>query len=275
MYRVIKVLNHNTIIVLAPDEKSRFLLMKKGIGFGRKTAERLEIPEDASVYSLEKTTSRGDAMQIINQVDPECLEVAGAVLDEAEKAFGKVDREIVFPMADHLAFAVKRMKNGEEIRNPLKQDIALLFHAEYKVAEKALPIIKEKFGIDMTEDEIGFLALHVHSAIEDENVSQSLQTAQIVRSCIEYIESRTGQPLEVTSMGYNRMMNHIRFMIARLDTGEQIKMNLNDYMRVKYPDMFAIAEDICNEISRTVKKDYNDSEIGYLAMHIARVMGKE
>ena len=286
MYRVRKVLNHNSIIVVGVDNNisadpendeglKSYLVLHKGIGFGVKISERLDLPKDASIYSLEKTTERGNAMSIVNAVDPVCLEISDAVLDEAEKAFGKVDRTIVFPMADHLAFAVQRIKKGESIRNPLKDDIRLLFHMEYQVAETVAPVLEQKFGLVINEDEIGFIALHVHSAIVNENVARSLQTAQIVRNCISYIEEKTGHKLEVTSLGYNRMMNHIRYMVTRIETGERLKMNLNDDMELKYPETFKLSVDICNQMSRLLKKSYQDAEIGYLAMHIARVIGVE
>ncbi|ETP73055.1 transcriptional antiterminator [Lachnospiraceae bacterium JC7] len=275
MYRVRKVLNHNAILALDNDELKTYLILHKGIGFGAKISEWVDIPEDASVYSLERSTERGNAMNIINEVDPVCLEISDAVLDEAEKVFGIVDRNIVFPMADHLAFAIQRIKRDETIRNPLKDDIRLLFHMEYQVAQTVVDILRQKTGLTINEDEVGFIALHVHSAIVNENVARSLQTAQIVRNCISYIEEKTGQKIEVTSLGYNRMMNHIRYMVTRIETGEPLKMNLNDYMAVKYPDVFRLAEDICNQMSRLLRKDYQDAEIGYLAMHIARVIDAE
>ncbi len=273
MYRVRKVLNHNAIIVVQPDQQKVYLVLNKGIGFGKKITDWVDVPEEASRYSLEKTTERGNAMNIVNEVDPICLEISDAVLDEAEKVFGTVDRNIVFPMADHLAFALQRIQKGETIRNPLKDDIRLLFHMEYQVATSILPVFKDKTGFDLSDDEVGFLALHVHSAIVNEAVAQSLKTAQIVRNCISYIEEKTGRKVEVMSLGYNRMMNHIRYMVTRLETGEPLKMNLNDYMLAKYPEVFHLAEDICNEMSRLLNKEYQDAEIGYLAMHIERVIG--
>jgi len=36
--------------------------------------------------------------------------------DNAEHEFGHIDRSILFPMADHIAFAVKRMENKELIQ---------------------------------------------------------------------------------------------------------------------------------------------------------------
>lgn len=276
MYRVIKALNHNAAIVLAPDNKSRFLVLGKGVGFGRKISEKIELPDDAICYSLaSEATDRGTAESIIKHINPECLEIAGEILNEAQKAFGKVDRQILFSMADHLSFAINRMQKGEKISNPLCEDIRLLFPREYEVASKAVELVQKMYDVALNEDEVGFLALHVHSSIENESVSMSLQTAQVIRMCIDYLEEKTGRVFEVSSLEYNRMMNHIRFMVARMEAGEHIKMNLNDYMSANYPDIFEISEEICNQISKFLRKDYSDSEKGYLAMHIARVMGIE
>lgn len=274
MYRVRKILNHNAILALNDDELKTYLVLHKGIGFSVKNAERIEIPQEASIYSLEKPTDRGNAMSIVSKIDPVCLEISDAALDEAEKVFGTVDRNIVFTMADHLQYAIQRARKDEHISNPLNDDIRVLFHSEYDVAKTVIPILEKETGIVLNEDEIGFLALHVHSAIMDENVAQSLKTAQIVRNCISYIEEKTGHKVEIESLGYNRMMNHIRYMVTRMEVGEPLKMNLNDYMQTKYSDVYSLAADICNQMSRILKKEYQDAEIGYLAMHIVRVIGE-
>ncbi len=274
MYRITKVLNHNAVITVDEDAKE-YLIMGKGIGFGRKIAERIEADAESSVYSLQSTTERGEAEAIVKQVNPACLEIADVILKEAEKNFGKVDRKILFSLADHLQFAVDRMKKEEKIRNPMTDDIKVLFHAEYKTAEVARKVVKETFEIDITDDEVGYLALHVHSAIEDESVSQAMQIAHAVNECIAAIRKRANVNLETTSLGYNRLMNHIRYMLIRMTTGEKIKLDINDYMRVKFPETFAIAQSICDEMSVSFHKSYQEAEIGYLAMHIERVGGSE
>ncbi len=274
MYRITKVLNHNAVITVDEDAKE-YLIMGKGIGFGRKIAERMEAGEESSVYSLQSTTERGEAEAIVKQVNPACLEIADVILKEAEKNFGKVDRKILFSLADHLQFAVDRMKKEEKIRNPMTDDIKVLFHVEYKTAEVARKVVKEIFEIDITDDEVGYLALHVHSAIDDESVSQAMQIAHAVNECIAAIRKRTNVNLETTSLGYNRLMNHIRYMLIRMTTGEKIKLDINDYMRVKFPETFAIAQSICDEMSVSFHKSYQEAEIGYLAMHIERVGGSE
>ena len=108
-----------------------------------------------SCFWQKSGTDRGETKEIIKSVSPLCLELANEVLDQAEKEFGKVDRSILFTMADHLDFAVRRIQNGEQISNPLTDDIRIMFYKEYKVAGCIRDLLKEKLGIRIDEHEIG------------------------------------------------------------------------------------------------------------------------
>lgn len=275
MYRVKKVLNHNTVIAIHSDDNQEYLMMGKGIGFGKKITERIEAGSDTSIYSLQKSTDRGNASELVKSISPVCLEITGQILDIAEQKFGKIDRSILFPMADHIEYAVKRIKNQEQISNPLTEDIRVLFHMEFKVAQEIVPILRERMGIEIEEDEVGYIALHIHSAIDDQKVSQAMQVAQAVRECISQIEQEIGRPIDVMSLAYNRLMNHIRYMAARAMKGEALKINMNDYMGIKFPNAFQIAERVCKQVERNLKCEMDEVEIGYLAMHIERVANEE
>ena len=79
------------------------------------------------------------------------------------------------------------------------------------------------------------MALHIHSAIGDEKVSVAMQTARAVRECIDMIEKATGKPIDVLSLSYNRLMNHMKYMVARASTGEKLNLDMNEYMLDQYP----------------------------------------
>ena len=244
MYRITKVLNHNTILAVRVEDNQECMIMGKGVGFGKKISERIEVREEDTVYFLKEPTERGNARDIIKSVSPDCLEIANEVLNEAEKIFGKIDRSILFPMADHIAYAVKRIRNHEQISNPLTEDIRALFHMEYKAAQCVAPILKKQFQVEVDEDEIGYIALHVHSAIEDEKVSQAMQIALVVRECVSLVEEEMGRKINVMSLSYNRLMNHVRYMAARVLKKESLKLSMNDYMKVKFPESYKIAEKV-------------------------------
>ena len=143
------------------------------------------------------------------------------------------------------------------------------------MAECIGPILKERMQIQIDPDEIGYVALHIHSAIMDEKVSQSMLIAQSVRECISLVEQGTGSSIDVMSLAYNRLMNHVRYMIARAVSGEKLKLNMNDYMSVKFPKAFQIAESVCDQIGHRLKCALDEVEIGYLAMHIERVADED
>ena len=181
----------------------------------------------------------------------------------------------MFPLADHIAFAVKRIQNHEQISNPLTEDIRVLFHMEFKTEERIRPLLQKQFGIDIEDDEVGYVALHIHSAIEDEKVSQAMQMARSVRECFSMVEEAIGKPIDIASLSYNRLMNHIRYMVARALSGEKLKVNMNDYMEVKFPESFGMAQAVCDQVGESLGVKLEEVETGYLAMHIERVANDE
>lgn len=50
MYEILKILNHNTILVLKENEE--IIVMSKGIGFGKKQGEQVDVPRNAKQYKM-------------------------------------------------------------------------------------------------------------------------------------------------------------------------------------------------------------------------------
>ena len=271
MFRVTKALNHNAVLAVKEHSRQEYLLLGKGIGFGKKVSEHIEPGEDARIYSLQSDSDRGSNRELVRGMDPKYLEAANAILDEAECEFGEIDRSILFPMADHIAFAAARIRRGEQISNPLTQDIQILFYKEYKVASLSQKLLLDMDGIRIDEHEVGYIALHVHSAICDEKVSGAMQIAGAVRECVTLIEDVMGSRMDVKTISYNRLMNHIKYMAARALDGEELKVDMNGYIRTQFPEAFRISETVCGHLEAHLKVNLGESEIGYLAMHIARV----
>ena len=271
MYRVSKVLNNNGVIAINMEENIEYVLLGKRIGFGKKISQRFEAPDNCTRYSLKEDTERGSAKELAKSISPEYLEIADEILQKAEMKFGTIDRRILFPLADHISFAADRILSGEQISNPLTEDIRVLFHSEYEVASQLKEILQKRLGIEIDAHEIGYVALHIHSAIEDESVSTAMQMAGAIRECVQILERESGKKIDVMSLAYNRLMNHVKYMVMRAVRGESIKLDMNEYMEEKHPESFALAAAICEKIERGCKIRLEKMEVGYLAMHIERV----
>lgn len=259
------------ILAIKEDNKQEYLIMEKGIGFGKKTAQRIEVDEaQIQVYSLIDIKNAKDNTSSVKEINPIYLEAANMLLDEAQKRIGKVDRSVLIPLADHIDFAVRRIKEQGEISNPLTADIKVLFYSEFKVAEQILPFLKENSDIDMSENELGYIALHIHSAIAEENVAASMKVAKCVRECINLIENEIKHKIPIMILSYNRLMNHVRYMVLRAEQKEEIKVSMNEYMKIRFKKSYAIATLICEKMEKILGTQLHENELGYLAMHIQR-----
>lgn len=53
MYQVKKVLNHNAVIGISMDANQEYLILGKGIGFGKKENQVVEVDADDMIYYLQ------------------------------------------------------------------------------------------------------------------------------------------------------------------------------------------------------------------------------
>ena len=100
----------------------------------------------------------------------------------------RVSHDSLLPLADHIALAAKRAEEKMQIPNPFTPDIKVLFEKEYKVALKGREIIREMTGAEISDDEVGFISLHIHSARSDEKVSETLDNTRLINEGLRMIE---------------------------------------------------------------------------------------
>ena len=276
MYRITKVLNHNSVLAIDMENQKECLIMGKGAGFGKKPGERVGcFPNTVTAYELAQTSDHGNPRDLVRRIDPLYLAIADRIVAEAQKVFGSIDTSILIPMADHIAFAAQRVRKNAPISNPLTTDIRALFPQEFQVAETAREIIRKQAGGVFSDDELGYIALHIHSSLESMQVSQAMQTARIIRECVEMVQKETGISMDISSLSYNRLMTHIKYMAARILKGEKLHVDVNHIMKETCPRAFHIAGQICRQLQDTLQQPVDEIEVGYLAMHIERVFEME
>lgn len=274
MYTVMKALNNNSVLV-QDETGTSMIFLGKGIGFGKKNGDSIACGAGVEVYRFTETNDHGDAMEIIQGVNPLFIEVAGKILKLAQIRFHEVDKNILLPLADHIAFSIERMKADMDISNPFASEIALLYKEEYEVALQGKAIIEEMCGYTINEGEVGYITLHVHSARGEDKVSEAMQTAVIIRDSIEEVERDYNITINTNSMSYTRLMNHVKFLMLRLQGNEELQIDVGDYVSKQFPYAYHTAQKICEELRKVYQKDVPETEIGYLALHIERVRTSE
>ena len=183
MYRVIKVLNNNGILVYHVETGKEMILLGNGVGFGKKPTEQIEKLPGAKVYSLVTRRKQESVLKTVNGIRPEFIEATGKIIEEAENVFQKINHEMLLPLADHIALAAKRAKENRQLPNPFTPDIRVLFGEEYQVALKGREIIQRLKLHGITS----FRMLFRGNRSRSEVVATFLAVLELCRACIIHL----------------------------------------------------------------------------------------
>lgn len=96
-------------------------------------------------------------------------------------------------------------------------------------------------GIHISEDEVGYIAIHIHAGLSEENVAQALDMARLVQESVALIEREMKAALKTDSLGHNRLVSHLRYMIARTRKGEPLNLDMEAYAREQFPGPYRAA----------------------------------
>lgn len=116
-------------------------------------------------------------------IDEEIFQLVTFILEKIEEQLEldiKDDEELIYGLSLHLKPAVNRIKFGMNIRNPMLEDIKNNYPLAYEAGIIAGIAIKELTGIEIDENETGYIALHIGAAIERKKLDAGPKQCLIV-----------------------------------------------------------------------------------------------
>ncbi|MFD2043631.1 glucose PTS transporter transcription antiterminator GlcT [Ornithinibacillus salinisoli] len=274
MVEVKKVLNNNVVITIDPSYKE-VILIGKGIGFNKKVGQTINADAAEKVFRLEDQKEQDKYKQLLPYLDEDFITFMHDVLSLIESKMGKIINEhIHIGLTDHIAFAIKRAREGIYIKNPFLVETEALYHQEYKVAKDIVAMIQKYSGVDLPEGEIGMIALHIHSSVTDRNLSELNQYSKLVFHLIQMIEEGLEIKLDRDSINYYRLVQHIRHAIERAKSGSYTKDQaiLANVLKKEYPLCYNLAWKIVKVMQKTIQKPVDESEVVYLTIHLQRLL---
>lgn len=269
-FLISKVLNNNVIISEHNDRS--YVLIGKGIGFGRKKGD--EIQNDSAIEQMFEAVSDGDEnyTNLLDTVDKEIVAVCEEIIGLAVKEIGSgLNPHIQIGLIDHINFAIHRLKTEMEIENPFLFEIQTMYAKEYAIAQRAVDMVNERLSLQLPESEVGFIALHIHSASINQPVGQSLQEAMFVKEIVDYIQNEINVSISQNSLDYIRLISHLKYSLNRINSGKALNNVLLGTVKRKLKEEYKIARKICSYISEKLNKKVPEDEVGYIAIHINRL----
>ncbi|MGG3563593.1 transcription antiterminator [Neobacillus rhizosphaerae] len=271
-----KVLNNNVLIAEHPSYEE-VVLIGKGIGFNRKRGDYIDTDLVEKLFVLKNEKEQENYIKLLPFIDNEFLEVIISAMDLIKQRTNSVLNEhIHVALTDHIMFALTRASQGMEMNNPFLVETKALYRHEFEIAKEVVELIKEKTGIDLPIGEVGFIALHIHSAVTNRNLSDVNQYSQLVSRLVEMVEEQFEIEIDKESIDYMRLVRHLRFAIERVVKGEKVEEpeKIASLLKEEYPVCYNLSWKLIKVMQQTLKMKVFDAEAVYLTMHLQRLQHK-
>ncbi len=271
-----KVLNNNVIIAEHPTYEE-VVLIGKGIGFNRKKGDELSLNQADKTFLLSNQQEKEQYVNLLPHLDETFIDFMNDILIHIEKRMGQeLNEHIHVALTDHLAFAINRAQKNMHFSNPFLNEIESLYPKEYQIASEIVTMVYDEMGIRFPEGEVGFIALHVHSAVTDKSLSEIHQHNQLITKLVSLIEDTFEFHIDKTGVNYHRLVQHLHRAIDRVyqeeSVGEEDK--LGEMLKKEYPMCYNLSWKLIKVMQKQLNKPVDESEAIYLTIHLQRLTHK-
>jgi len=269
-YCISKVFNNNVVLVNQSGKEKIFI--GRGIGFGARIGQNLPSSSNIEkVFSIEQEDHYNKFNQLLSIVDKRIIGICEEIINMVSYELNEtLDEKIHIALTDHIAFTLHRLQTSTEIKNPFLMEIQTIYKQEYEIARKAKQMLMSYLDTNIPDDEIGFIALHIHSCRCSNKLSNTIKFAMLCNSIVEMIEKEHHISIDKTSIDYARLLTHIRFAIQRIINNAPIRNELLAFTKKKYKASYKLAQ----KAARLIEDEFNltvvEDEIGFITLHIER-----
>lgn len=267
-----KIFNNN--VVLSEDKGQEVIVMGRGLAFAKKVGDQLEEDKVEKRYVL----SQG-SRELFLDLPAELLEVADKAISFAKVKLDSTIKDTAFlSLADHMYGVEQRVRDGFFMENFLMWDIKRFFPKEYEVGLYANELFSTYIGMELPDDEAGFIALTLVNSELKDGSSNAQELAQLIEEIMTIVKYSLEIPLDDEDIYVQRFITHLKFFCERVltDTGHQeLEDNeMFDLLKIKYPIAYQTTQKIAHHLEQTRNYKTSEDEQLYLTIHLSRIRKK-
>lgn len=269
--KLLRKINNNAAV--AQDKRGReMVVLGRGVGFHPMPYELT----DLSVVYRTFYDVEPQYYEMLSSLPEEALMAAADIAEQAEIALqAELNPNLPFTLADHIAFAQEREKQGIRLATPLHYDVQHLYPREYELGLQAMETVRLRTGTALPRAEAVNIALHIVNAeLEGSDLSSTLAAVEVLDEVTVLVERELGIALDRESYNYARFAMHIQFLVRRLSSGkvmEQGSGKMLSELSAEYPATYRCAQAVAKEIEQRHGWHCSSDEVLYLMLHIYRV----
>lgn len=277
---IIKRILTNNAVVIDDENQQEKIVCGKGIAFKKRSGMEIDEMSINQTFILEGGGEYSRFEQLLKDVPLEYLELSSEIINMAKLEFAKKFKDnVIITLSDHLYVAIKRCREGITISNPLLWDIKNFYEIEYDIGLRALELIKNKFHIQLPDDEAGFIALHiVNVELDEDNMDHIFQVTKVIQEIMTIVKYHFHAEFDTSNVYYYRFITHLKFFALRLLKDNQFNEDEENELLDVVKDKYCTSYECVLKIKDFLEKKYNytlqEDEIVYLTIHVHRVVHK-
>lgn len=277
---IIKRILTNNAVVIDDENQQEKIVCGKGIAFKKRPGMEIDEMSINQTFILEGGGEYSRFEQLLKDVPLEYLELSSEIINMAKLEFAKKFKDnVIITLSDHLYVAIKRCREGMTISNPLLWDIKNFYEIEYDIGLRALELIKNKFHIQLPNDEAGFIALHiVNVELDEDNMDHIFQVTKVIQEIMTIVKYHFHAEFDTSNVYYYRFITHLKFFALRLLKDNQFNEDEENELLDVVKDKYCTSYECVLKIKDFLEKKYNyilqEDEIVYLTIHVHRVVHK-
>lgn len=276
--KVQKIINNNQIICTDKDG-NECIAIGKGLGFHSKTGTLASQEKIEKVFKLADSDVSSKFQDLVKKIPYEHIQVTDEIIQYFKLSLGKeLNDNIYISLTDHLNFAIERSKQGIVFTNPLTWETKRFYNHEYTLGLYAIKHINGRIGIQLPQEEAGFIALHIVNALSSGVFDETVAMTRLIQGILNIVKYNFNIEFDEESLDYERFLTHLRFFSQRLVKKQSYTDGDKEFInaiRNQYPKEYSCADKIKKHVFNEYKYSMTEEETLYLVVHINRLINSK
>jgi len=269
-----KILNNN-VIVTEDAEHNEIVVMGRGLAFKKKPGDLVEDALIQKIFHLDKGEANSHFQEIVRNISPDILQISDEIVSEAKTILNKNLNDLIYVnICDHINTAITNKKQGIVVRNAMLDEVKKFYPKEYSIGQLALKMVRTNLGVELPDDEAGFIAMHFINAQMEGNTRIDKIT-KLIQQIIDIVRNYYRIEMNEDSVYYYRFITHLKFFAQRLFHNSVYQDSTDDELLLLVRTKYKNAYSCVGRINRFIRKNYeytlSNDEILYLTIHVEQI----
>ena len=271
---IVRIYNNNVAVVKDSDGNES-IVVGKGLAFQKRPGDSVDCEKIEKNFVMQSAGAMSRLEALVKDIPESYLMISEEIVRMIHESSDlELSENIYITLTDHISVSLKREQQGIVMKSPFLLEIKQFYKQEFALAVKAAEIIKNRLGIEISQDETATIALHIVNAAIGQSLHITMKSTKMIQDILNIVQRECGTEINTETLRYDRFVRHLQFLSRRLlqqsphGGSDPIELFVN---LLKYPQ----ASTCVREIEKMLDEEYGvqitSSEKNYLVYHIINV----